>query len=486
MKKTKIYIFIILSLLINNFLLAQDTTSVDIDSTIVDIIVEPTVSIHAVDSNLPSILSTLAKQSGYNIVTGPNVENQEKLTIHLDDVPISQAINLIIRASGLSYEIIGNSILVANKSKLNSDVGVKPHIIHLEYANAEQVADLLKNITESITIDYSGNNLLVSASPKKINEITEIVKEIDVPAIQVMLEARLIEVSLKEAQEFGIDWEKLASTSIIFAESGEPTAINSQFMSGSQLPGVTNEIVQNTADDGSITESITEIFEGTTLGVLPENMTWTRAAEIRPFGRQLTAFDVTLDMLLKDNQANVLTNSQVVTLNGHAATIDMVDEIPYLAQSSGSSGNMQVLKEIVGIRLHILPTVNKDGYITTTVSPEVSSIIDWTTLGYPWTKKRKSQTTVRVKDGETIVIAGLVTAETVDIESKFPILWRIPWIGKKLFTHSKEEQKKTDLIIQVKPTIVKDNNSGITKQYYHENAEDALDVTEPYQTQTND
>ena len=486
MKKTKLYIFIILSLSINNFIFAQDSTLVDTDSTATNIIIEPMVSIHAVDSNLPSILSTLAKQSGYNIVTGPSVENQEKLTIHLDDVPISQAINLIIRASGLSYEIIGNSILVANKSKLNSDVGVKPHVIHLEYANAEQVAELLKNITESITIDYSGNNLLVSASPKKINEITEIVKEIDVPAIQVMLEARLIEVSLKNAQEFGIDWEKLASTSIIFAESGEPTAINSQFMSGSQLPGVTNEIVQNIADDGSITESITEIFEGTTLGSLPENMTWTRAAEIRPFGRQLTAFDITLDMLLKDNQATVLTNSQVVTLNGHAATIDMVDEIPYLAQSSGSSGNMQVLKEVVGIRLHILPTVNKDGYITTTVTPEVSSIIDWTTLGYPWTKKRKSHTTVRVKDGETIVIAGLVTSETVEIESKFPILWRIPWIGKKIFTHSKEEQKKTDLIIQVKPTIVKDNNSGIIKQYYHENAEDALDVTEPYQTQTND
>ena len=486
MKKIQLYIFIILSILINNILIAQESELSEIGEGETTSIVEPTVSIHAVDSNLPSILSTLAKQSGYNIVTGPNVENQDKLTIHLDDVPISQAINLIIRASGLSYEIIGNSILVANKSKLNSDVGVKPHIIHLEYANAAQVAEMLKNITESITIDYSGNNLLVSASPKKINEIADIVKEIDVPAIQVMLEARLIEVSMKNAQEFGIDWEKLASTSIIFAETGEPTAINNQFMSGSQLPGVTNELVESTDSDGNITTSLTEIFEGTTLGLLPENMTWTRAAEVRPFGRQLTAFDLTLDMLLKDNQANILTNSQVVTLNGHAATIDMVDEIPYLAQSSGSSGNMQVLKEVVGIRLHILPTVNKDGYITTTVTPEVSSIIDWTSLGYPWTKKRKSETTVRVKDGETIVIAGLVTAETIDIESKFPILWRIPWIGKKIFTHTKEEQIKTDLIIQVKPTIVKDNDSGINKQYYHQNAEGALDVTEPYQTKTND
>ena len=66
---------------------------------------EPTVSIHAEDTHLPTILSMLAKQSDYNIVTGPNVQTQEKLTIHLDDVPISQAINLIIRASGLSFFI---------------------------------------------------------------------------------------------------------------------------------------------------------------------------------------------------------------------------------------------------------------------------------------------------------------------------------------------------------------------------------------------
>ena len=103
---------------------------------------EPTVSIHAEDTHLPTILSMLAKQSDYNIVTGPNVQTQEKLTIHLDDVPISQAINLIIRASGLSYEIIGNSILVANKSKLDKDIGVKPHVISLQYANAAAVGSL--------------------------------------------------------------------------------------------------------------------------------------------------------------------------------------------------------------------------------------------------------------------------------------------------------------------------------------------------------
>ena len=438
---------------------------------------QPKVSIHAEDTYLPTILSRLAKQSGYNIVTGPNVQTQEKLTIHLDNVPISQALNLIIRASGLSYEIIGNSILVANKSKLNADIGIKPHVINLNYANADEVAKLLQNISATITIDRAGNNILVNASPKKIDEIETIIKEVDKPAIQVMLEARLIEISLTDKEEMGIDWERLASTSIIFAESGVTQQLTGNLLTGSALPGYSWALTDYDGD--GISDFPFENIEGQPYGQIPTEMAFTRESGIQPFGRQLTAFDVTLDMLLKDNKANILTNSQVVTLNGHSATIDMVDEIPYLASSGGIGGTMQVLKEIVGIRLNILPTVNSDGYITTKVTPEVSSIQEWTAQGYPWTKKRQSETTIRVKDGETIVIAGLVTTEKINSDSKFPILWRIPWIGKRFFTHTMEEDKKTDLVIQVKPTIVKDNYSGIVKQYYHKDAEKRLIVADP-------
>ena len=80
------------------------------------------VTIHANDEKIPNLLSKLAKESGYNIVTGPNVNSSELLTIHLDEVPVDEAINLIVRAAGLSYEIVGNSILVAHPDKLIEDV----------------------------------------------------------------------------------------------------------------------------------------------------------------------------------------------------------------------------------------------------------------------------------------------------------------------------------------------------------------------------
>ena len=97
------------------------------------------ITIHAEDAFLPSILAILAKESGYNIVTDPNVNKQDKVSIHLDEVPIEQAINLVVRAVGLSYEVVGNSFLVADPKKLKEEVGVTSYVITLKYASAEDV-----------------------------------------------------------------------------------------------------------------------------------------------------------------------------------------------------------------------------------------------------------------------------------------------------------------------------------------------------------
>ena len=95
------------------------------------------IMVHAEDAFLPSILAILAKESGYNIVTDPNVNKQDKVSIHLDEVPIEQAINLVVRAVGLSYEVVGNSFLIAEPKKLKEEVGVASYVITLKYASAE-------------------------------------------------------------------------------------------------------------------------------------------------------------------------------------------------------------------------------------------------------------------------------------------------------------------------------------------------------------
>ena len=434
--------------------------------------VASTVTVHAEDAPLSSVLAMLAQESEYNIVTGPNVNSNDKLTIHLTDVPIDQAINLVVRASGLSYEIVGSSILVASHSNISRDVGIKPHIISLKYANSDEVAKLLQNITTQITVEKSGSNLLVSASPKKIAEVEAIVKEIDVPALQIMLEARLIEVSLTDEEELGIDWAKLAEMSWIIAETGSKIVLPDGNTTGSIVPGM--DYNYNT-----VTEAYEETFNAMKTGILPENMYFNRLDNI-PFAngvsRQLTAFDATIDFLLRENKAQVLANSQVVTLNGHEANISMVDIVPYILSSGGVGGQVKVQREEVGIKLSILPTVNTDGFITTSVTPEVSSIYDMIgpDRNIPHVKKRISNTTVRVRDGQTIVIAGLLSANKRLEISKLPLLWRLPYFGEKFFTHKSEKLEKTDLIVQITPRIIHDNYSGINKSIDHEQTEQEL------------
>ena len=403
------------------------------------------VTVHAEDAHLPSILAILAKESGYNIVTDPNVNRQEKISIHLDDVPIEQAINLVVRAVGLSYEVVGNSFLIADPKKLKEEVGVSSFVIELKYASAEEIKSMLQDISDQIQVDISGNKLLVNASPKKIAEIQDVVKQIDIPAIQIMLETRLIEVAADSEEQLGIDWSRLSKFTTILAENALDETTG-----GSIIP-----------DDQTLGQ------KPTTMPFDPLKSSLKEGSQIVPryFSRQMTAFDITLDMLMKANQAEVLADSRLTTLNGREASIKLVDIVPYILSSGGVGGQVQVQREEVGIKLDINPTVNTDGFITVKVEPEVSTIFEF--IGpdnnIPRVKSRKSSTTIRVKDGESIIIGGLLSNDRKQTLYKFPLLHKLPWIGEKLFTSKNLVERKTDLIIQITPRIVVDNYTGIMK-----------------------
>ncbi|MCF7797281.1 MAG: hypothetical protein K9N11_06845 [Lentisphaeria bacterium] len=426
----------------------QSTTTAELSE-------EKLVTIHAEDAHLPSVLAILADRSGYNIVTGPSVNVQDKISLHLVDVPIEQAVNLVVRAAGLSYELVGSSFLIASPTRLKEEVGIKSYVVPLQYAAAGDVKILLQNLTDQIEVDAGGNKLLINTSPKKISEIMDVVKSVDVPVLQIRLEARLIEVAVKDEQQLGIDWTKLAKITTILAETAAPPLPGW----GSLVPGMTQQLQNN----GQIMQN----YSALPTGQIPNNMYFQRITgfdDVGHYSRQLSAFDVTLDFLLKNNKADVLANSQVVTLNGREAELSMVDVVPYILSSGGVGGQVQVQREEVGIKLHILPTVNTDGYITTAVTPEVSTIFDFIgpDRNIPWVKKRISTTTIRVRDQESIIIAGLLGVDRKTTESKVPLLGDIPWLGK-FFRHWVTTEQKTDLIIQITPHIVQDNYTNILK-----------------------
>ncbi|MEA3287889.1 MAG: hypothetical protein U9Q77_11030 [Candidatus Marinimicrobia bacterium] len=444
MKTTKILLLLTISVLCTIGGFSQDRNA--------GITGDKMITIHAEDAHLPTVLSILASESGYNIVTSPEVNSKDRISVHMDEVPIEQAVNLVVRAAGLSYELVGKSFLVATSKRLSEEIGTKSYVLPLQYAEAIEVKQLLEHITEKIQVDKGGNKLVVNTSPKNIIEIMSIVEEIDVPVLQIMLEARIIEVALTGTDKVGIDWARLASITSIIAENAIPNIPN---IGGSLVPGMSQDPASGL-----------EFFEPLSNNQIPDEMYFQRIDPDNKvgFSRQLSAFDITLDFLLKNNDAEILANSKVVTINGREAYIEMVDIIPYVLSSGGVGGQVQVQREIIGIKLQVKPNVNTDGYITTEITPEVSSFFDFVgpNQNIPWVKRRVSTTTVRVKDGESIIIAGLLGVDRKQIVNTVPFLGDLPFVGR-FFQHKVMVENKTDLIIEITPHIIEDNYTHIEK-----------------------
>jgi type IV pilus assembly protein PilQ len=388
-----------------------------------------TVTLDAEDASLPSVLKILAEKGDLNIVTGPGVANG-KLSIHMKDVPIDQAVNLVVRAAGLAYERIGNSVLVADARSLKEETGITAYIVQLRYADANEVQAAIKSLTTDVQVDRGGNRLIVMTSPRVIAQVQEMVATLDQPSRQVLLEARIVEVSTDDAKTLGIDWDKLMHQNFVFIEGD----------SGSSLRGV-----------------------------LPATAPFIPAApgkkfpnSFGPFARQAMGFNVAVDLLISNGNAKVLANPKLVTLNGHEADMLVGERIPYTVSSTVFAGSaaaptLTVEKEEVGVKLRITPVINVDGYITTDISPEVSVVTGFTGVNndLPIVSTRQAHTTVRLKDGNTVIIGGLLNEESTKGVSKVPLLGDIPFFGY-LFQHQTSEVRKIDLVIEVTPHIVQE------------------------------
>ncbi|MCC6476492.1 type II and III secretion system protein, partial [bacterium] len=174
------------------------------------------------------------------------------------------------------------------------------------------------------------------------------------------------------------------------------------------------------------------------------------------WSKQVQSFELALDMLMRQGRAEVLANTSISTLNNKPAFIQVVDEIPYIAKAGGVGGQVTIDQVVVGALLNVTAKINSDGYITTEIQPELSSIfqfIESSDTQLPWVKRRTSTSTVRIKDGETVIIGGLLGVESSKTTDRFPFLGDIPFIGA-LFRHNSETTRKTDLIIQVTPHIL--------------------------------
>jgi type II secretory pathway component GspD/PulD (secretin) len=365
------------------------------------------ITLWAKDANLAEVLKVLAERSEMNFVAGESV-HQGKITIILNKTPLDEAIDLLVRASGLSYEIVGNSVLIASPGNLEKEVGQSSYVVRLKYAEAKEVASMLSDITKNIKVDEGGNRLVCFTSPRVIYEIEKVVRSIDQPHILVLLETRLIEVSMDRLGQYGIEWGDLfpLSTGIKYQESPLTDGFAMSNWLQMELP-----------------------------------------------------INVTLDLLVSNGDARVLMDSKLTTTNNREASLHIGEIVPYTIQSynltSSGGANQQIQKEEVGVKILMTPHINDDNQITLTMEPEVSSIAGWKgpNADMPMVRVRKTRTTVRVEDNQTIFLAGLLSEETSEEIRKLPLLGDIPVIGL-IFQHKKKITSKKNLIIEIKPRIV--------------------------------
>ena len=390
----------------------------------------PLVSLDAEDAYLPSVLKILAEKGNLNIITGPGVTG-ERISIHMTDVPVEQAVNLVVRAAGLAYERIGRSILVADPESLKEETGLSSYVVNLKYADAIEVKDALADLSADIQVDRGGNRLIVVTSPRVIVEIQHIVAIIDIPARQVMIEARIVEVQTTDAQELGIDWALLTRQSFLIVE-------------GTNLPP---------SPPGSTPDN---------LPFIPSSPGTGDIYKLRRMSRQAKDFQLAVDLMITEGNARVLAQPKIATLNGRRADILIGTRIPFEIIQPVFAGNAaaqsaRIEKEEVGIKLSITPLINADGYITTTIEPEVSNVIGFRGLNndLPIISTREASTTVRLKDGNSVIIGGLLAEISTQTVRKVPILGSIPIIGY-LFQHHETMVEKTDLVIEVTPRILPD------------------------------
>jgi type II secretory pathway component GspD/PulD (secretin) len=235
-----------------------------------------------------------------------------------------------------------------------------------------------------------------------------------------MLETEVIEVSTNDLLEFGIDWGKITNQTVIFSEGD---------------PGI--------SDTDAVPSEMG--FQG-------------RSLDINDVTRQAKALEIALDFLEGEGKARILTRARLATLNNRPAEIHIGDVIPYTVTGLTTGGvyEVKVEKSEIGVSVKVTPRAAGDGHITVSVEPNVSTIVGFRGPNdeIPWTKERRATTQVRVMDGETFMIAGLLSEDESTTISKVPLLGDIPLLGY-LFQHQKIETKNSDLIIKITPTIVK-------------------------------
>ena len=441
------------------------------------------VTLHVVDADVRAVLASVAELGGVGLVLDDSV--QGTITIHLDEVEPNEAFALIAAADDLSLgETGGVAIITASRTGVQGLY--RPYVFPVRYADLDTVAHAVslslmpydnnndqagrvretdrtrletENGSQTRTVTRESRNglgddariladpgtgsivLYGTASEAKAAE--RLIEALDQPQPQVSLEAKVIAIDKNAAKELGIEWE---------------------WSRAPQYPDYLTEYetrrrtVQNA--DGSYTTVVEDVPHETV------RRYWDGSGSSVPgiirFGRGPGGFPfefyygAKINALISDGKANLLARPNITTLQGREAVINIGGEVPVQTVSvTNSTTTTSVTYREAGIILRCTPRVGVDGDITAKVHTEVSSPLYVDALAAYRFNKRSADTEVRLRDGETMVIGGLIGSEESKVLSKIPFLGDLPILGA-FFRNVRTSKTDSEVMIFLTAKIVDD------------------------------
>jgi type IV pilus secretin PilQ/predicted competence protein len=409
------------------------------------------------NTDIRDVIRLLAAKSKVNVIFGPDVSGS--LTLHLTDVPFNEAFRTALSMMKLTTDQVGDNILrVITPAELtsqrkNSTTITKVYV--LNYAKAAEVKTTIDAVRTaegrggSSTSDIKTNTLIVTDSLEGQMSTENLISQMDQRPRQVLIEAKLIEVSADAGLNYGVQWDyQGVQTGKMGGQQG-----TSLFGTTTSPKKAASPILAPLDQNPNIIEGVGAAARGT--GVNLANT----AFGALTFGRITNNFilNATLTAAATEGKAKVLSEPKIATLNNQAATINVTTQIPYNTTTVTPQGgqSISVTYVVTGINLSVTPSINADGRITLDITPDVSQPGAFTPGAAPPVDTRKAHTTVIVRDGETIVIGGLISDAFRDSISKVPLLGDIPILGW-LFKKKTKTRVRVELLIFVTTRILPD------------------------------
>ncbi len=407
---------------------------------------------------LGQVLRLLARQAKIDLVVGETI--QGTVTMRLENKTAMQAIQIIVQDKGLYlYETDGTFFIKteAEKKKEPTDAG----FYTFSYGRADASAALLQaQILSGVPpqIDPRTNTIFYREFKSNMATIAAFLQLIDKPTRQVMIEARLVEVTANPKQSYGVNWGGVfgSSSSAQKISYGGVTPGTAKYdPTGTSLIGDRPPTLTTT--DGKFQP--TDFYEAAGLGSNKFNSIGNQFAIL-----SIPSMSLTMRLLNEDSDAEFLANPRIVTADNQEATIKIVRSQPVPQLNFNEQTATAVFggfeEKEYGNKLVVKPSINKDDYVTLSVKPEISNkvsdaqfTISGATVFSPIIDTRTLESNVLIKSGDTLAIGGLLQDESGKQRTKVPILGDIPGLGY-LFQEKINSKTKRNLLVFVTPTII--------------------------------